>query len=125
MATCHVLAKPVAAAPDSIPERRPEAAPKLALVQTVPDPLFSPLELMVIGIGKRDRATLVRRGSRLARLQRLLFGIEPPTPFADARLEALRLLTVALRRRESPDAEIAAALAAGVTPQQIEQLRSL
>lgn len=98
------------------------APPKLALV---PAPLFSPLELTVIGIGRRDPATRVKRGSRLARLGRMLFGIEPPTPFADARLEALRSLAVALRRRGAPDAEIAAALAAGVTPRQIEHLRRI
>lgn len=120
MATCFALAEPSVVA-----DRVKDAPPKLALVQSVPGPLFSPLELMVIGIGKRDRATVVKRGSRLARLQRLLFGIELPTPFADARLEALRSLVIALRRREHPDAEIAAALAAGVTPQQIEHLRSI
>lgn len=120
MATCYALAEPPAAADEA-----KNAPPKLALVPSVPAPLFSPLELTVIGIGRRDPATRVKRGSRLARLQRLLFGIEPPTPFADARLEALRSLAVALRRRGSPDAEIAAALAAGVTPEQIEQLRSV
>ena len=113
--SCALAESPVADTPKHAP-------PRLALV---PAPLFTPLELTVIGIGRRDPATRVRRGSRLARLQRLLFGIEPPTPFADARLEALRSLAVALRRRGSPDAEIAAVLAAGVTPQQVEHLRRM
>lgn len=86
-------------------------------------PLFSPLELLVIGIGERDPLTMVT-GGWLARLGRLLFGVEVPRPFADRRREALRSLTIALRRRPSPDEALASALGAGVTPRQIEHLRS-
>lgn len=85
-------------------------------------PTFSPLELLVIRIGERDPLTLV--AGILARLLQLLFGIEAPRPFADRRLEALRSLTIALRRRRSPHKVLEAAIAAGVNPDQIEHLRS-
>ena len=78
-------------------------------------PPFSPLELLVIGVGERDQLTLVTN-SWWAQARRLLFGVEAPRPFLDRRLEALRLLTLALRRRRSHDAALAAALAAGVSP---------
>lgn len=93
-------------------------------------PLFSPLELLVIGIGRRDPAVLLDPSSRWARLRRWMFGIETPTPFADPRLEALRSLAGALRQRHrSPDAQvadaqIANALAAGITPRQVEYLEA-
>lgn len=86
-------------------------------------PPFSPLELLVIGIGERDPLTLVT-GGWWARLRRTLFGIEVPRPFADRRLEALRELTIALRRRRSPQSALEAALAAGITRAQIGYLRS-
>lgn len=87
--------------------------------------LFSPLELLVIGVGERDRQPLFKPGGRLARLRRLLFGIEDPTPFRDPRLESLRSLAGALRRRRrSPHAEVTAALANGVTPQQLIYLKA-
>lgn len=84
---------------------------------------FSTVERLVIGIGERDPLSLVARGW-LARLGRLLFGIEAPRPFADRRLEALRLLTIALRRGPVPAAALDDALAAGLTQQQIEHLSS-
>lgn len=87
--------------------------------------LFTPLELLVIGVGARDRATFVNPKSLLARLGRMLFGIEAPAPFADARLETLRSLAVASRRgRRTAARAIAAALTAGFTRAQIEQLVS-
>jgi hypothetical protein len=84
---------------------------------------FSPLELLVIAIGERDPLT-VSAGGWWARLRRTLFGIEAPRPFADRRLETLRELAIALRRRRSPDSALEAALAAGITLRQIEHLRS-
>ena len=125
MAALCARAERWVAVPDERAENGRAIARKLGNVEALPaPPLFSSVELLVIGIGKRDRATFVKRGSRLAYLQRLLFGIEAPKPFADARLEALRSLAVALRRHERPEVELAAAAAAGVTPQQIEHLRS-
>lgn len=85
---------------------------------------FSDLELRVIAIGERDPLRLVRPESRLGKLQKTLFGIEAPLPFADRRLEALRRLVVAGRRGARRFAfEAAFALEAGVTPQQIQHLR--
>lgn len=85
---------------------------------------FSALELRVIGIGEKDPGVWLKPGSRLARLRRLLFGIEAPTPFADRRLEALRLLAGALRGHRRSDLRIAAALEAGITPRQIDYLKA-
>lgn len=99
-------------------------APSIALPPARDAPSFSPLELTVIGIGERDRPVLLRSDGRLARLGRFLFGIEAPASFADRRLEALRLLANALRHGRRPDAPIAAALASGVTPRQIEILKA-
>lgn len=88
-------------------------------------PLFTPLERLVIDIGYRDPLTRIAYGSRLARLRRWLFGIEAPRPFGDRRLEALRGLVLALRRHgHGAEAEIAAALQAGISRQQVEHLRS-
>lgn len=126
-------------APDRLAGRAKPARPKLDAPESTPVTLsipvtdeapvadevtfFSPLELLVISIGDRDPITSVRPGSRLAQLRQWLFGIEAPRPFADRRLEALRSLAIALRRRRGPDAEVAAALAAGLTSQQIAHLR--
>ncbi|MBC3941103.1 hypothetical protein [Sphingomonas albertensis] len=56
-----------------------------------------------------------------------LFGITAPNSLADPRLEALRLLVIALRRRDRyPEAEVTAALARGFSKVQIDWLsRSL
>lgn len=100
----------------------PIAPGKLALGRD--SPLFSPLELLVIGIGERDRLILLRPGGRLAQLGRLLFGIEVPSPFAEPRLEALRSVANALRHGRKPGAAVAAALASGITRLQIEVLKA-
>ena len=86
-------------------------------------PTFSPLELLVIDISKRDPPNPAT-GRRWAWLVRLLFGIEVPRPLADSRLEALRVLAISLRRDREPDSAIEAALAAGVTRLQIEHFRT-
>lgn len=87
--------------------------------------VFSALEETVIAIGSRDPLVLTTPGSRLGKLLRLLFGIEPPLPFADRRLEALRTLALAVRRSARRfEAEATLALQAGVTPEQIHHLRS-
>lgn len=85
-------------------------------------PLFTRLEVLVIGIGERDRPALTRPAGRLAQLGRLLFGIEAPSPFADPRLEALRSVANALRHGRRPGAAVVAALASGITQPQIEVL---
>lgn len=97
----------------------------VAGLMPVADPPFTPLELLVIGIGRRDSLMLPETKSRLSRMWRWMFGIEAPRPFADPRLEALRTLAVALRRQRDPGAAIAAARAAAITPQQIAHIVSL
>lgn len=124
MSSSNALASRHDAAPHKSAARAdfPIAPPSVANDITAKPPLFSRVELLVIGIGKRDRSTLVEPGTLLARIQRLVFGIEHPAPFADARLEALRSLVVSLRQRRRANAAIAIALAAGVSVQQIAHL---
>lgn len=87
--------------------------------------IFSSLEWSVIAIGRRDRAGWFEPDSFADRIQRLLFGIYAPRPFADRRLEALRRLAFAMTQpARNPDAEIAVAIEAGLTPAQIGHLRS-
>lgn len=43
-------------------------------------PIFSPLELLVIGIGASDWRTFIKPESRLGRLQQLLFGMRLRCP---------------------------------------------
>lgn len=88
-------------------------------------PVFTKVERLVVDIGRRDPLTRIAHGSPLAKWRQRSFGIEAALPFADRRLEALRSLALALRRRgRSPEAEIALALQAGITPRQIDHLRS-
>ena len=102
----------------------PHAASFEAGVADVADPApFTRTELLVIGIGERDPVAGPANG-RWARLRRALFGIEAPPPFADARLEALRVLAGRPREGRARDAAVAAALAAGISRPQIDHLRS-
>ena len=88
-------------------------------------PVFSRLEAMVVHVGKKDPLPFFSTDGRMARMRRKLFGWRPPTPFADPRLEALRLVVIALRKRKrSPQVAIDAALQAGVTQLQIDLLIS-
>lgn len=122
----HVNAGCARASDPAIPTDSDEEPSEDAVVQptdTAAAP-FSALELRVIGIGERDPVVWFNPGGRLARLRRLLFGIEAPTPFADRRLEALRLLAGALRGDRRSDSRIADALEAGITPRQIDYLKA-
>ena len=84
-------------------------------------PLFGDLELAVIGVARCDPVTRML-GPKL-RAVAWLFGFTPPNSLADPRLEALRLLVIALRRRDRyPEAEVAAALARGFSRNQIDWL---
>lgn len=88
-------------------------------------PIFSSLEWSVIAIGRREQPGWFEPDSFPDKIQRLLFGIQSPRPFADRRLEALRRLAFAMTRPgRNPDAEIAVAVEAGLTPEQIGHLRS-
>ena len=133
MLACRTLERcaapePALAPPEAANDALDFSTPKGELPRSIsPDisaALFSPLEMLVIGIGTRDPLKSPARGSRVARLARFLFGIEGPQPFADRHLEALRSLTVALRRERGLEAAIGTALAAGITQQQVDYLRT-
>lgn len=87
----------------------------------IPAP-FDTLERAAIAIGRRDR---LARNGRVARLLGTIFGIAPAQPLANPRLEALRLLVIALRRSgRDGEAAIAAARAAGLPSAQVARLLS-
>ncbi len=78
---------------------------------------FTRLEIAAIQIGKRDPLPLRESARRVTRLGRLLFGPRLPNPLANARLEALRLVVIALRQpHRSPADAIDTALAAALRP---------
>lgn len=83
--------------------------------------LFDNLERAVIALGKRD--PLISNMGPRARTIARLFGITAPNALAAPRLEALRLLVIALRRRDRhPGVEVAAALGSGFSQDQINCL---
>lgn len=81
-------------------------------------PVFTPAERDVIAVARVDGAASVRPRTWLTRLAVTLFGIAPPNPLANARLEALRRFAVLARvsRGNPPRHEIDAFLAAGFAP---------
>lgn len=84
-------------------------------------PLFGDLELAVIAVARCDPVT--RNMGPKVRAIAWLFGITRPNALADPRLETLRLLVIALRRRDRhPAAEVTAALARGFSRNQIDWL---
>jgi len=83
---------------------------------------FAHLERAAVEIGKRDPVPCLTIDGQWARLLRAVFGIAPATPLANPRLEALRRLVIALRRRRDPGNAIDAALTAGVAPDQVDHL---
>lgn len=84
---------------------------------------FDPLEQAAIAIGSRDPIAHQAPGGRLARLFGAIFGRATAPPLANARLEALRRLVVALRQPGKGDATaVADALEAGLAPADIETL---
>lgn len=126
------LAPEEAAFPASVLRSPPIPLPQAANDPDVPvlaevdaaSALFSPLEWAVIGIGRRDRAGWFAPDGLADRIQRLLFGIRTPRPFADRRLEALRRLALATTRPgQNAAAAIRAADEAGLTPAQIRHLQ--
>ena len=81
--------------------------------------LFDNLELAVIALGKRDPVT--RNMRPWTRTIARLCGITAPNTLASPRLEALRLLVIALRRRDhSPEMAVSTALGCGFSQDQIE-----
>jgi hypothetical protein len=83
---------------------------------------FNVLELIVVQIGRRDRPSRLKPNGWLAILWKTFFGVEQATRLADPRLEALRVLVIALGERHPRPATFKAALAAGITRQQLEFL---
>jgi hypothetical protein len=83
--------------------------------------LFDRLELAVIAIAGCD--PLTRNMGLKVRVIAWVFGIKPPNALADPRLEALRLLVIALRRRgHHPGVEVTAAQASGFSQEQVDWL---
>lgn len=81
--------------------------------ETVPaDRHLSPLERRVVRMARddADRGLIEPRGSRLARLLRLLTGVEGAQPLADARLETLRRYACLERRGDRRAGDVAARL---------------
>lgn len=83
---------------------------------------FNVLELMVVQIGRRDRHSCLKPNGWLAILCQTFFGVEQTTRLADPRLEALRILVIALGQRHPRPATFKAALTAGITRKQIDFL---
>ena len=78
---------------------------------------FDPLELQVISLAEADPVASIGPPTRFNRFFERWFGIDRPTPFADARLEALRRFAVLARVTggQLPSEEIGRFLAAGFT----------
>jgi hypothetical protein len=109
-------AAPIAAAPAAEAPTASESAPEER-------PSLTRLEVAAIHIGKSDPLPILESGGRLARLGRFLFGSKQPNALANERLEALRLVVIALRRHgRSPQDAIEAALAAGIPRSQLDAL---
>jgi hypothetical protein len=102
--------------------RSPEGeAPQFPQVPESPESVaqaaFGPLELQVISLAEADPVASIGPPTRFTRFFERWFGIDRPTPFADARLEALRRFAVLARVTggELPRDEIGRFLAAGFT----------
>lgn len=85
-------------------------------------PLFSTYEAIAIQLGAKDPLRSAHDGGPVRQWIERLLGARRPPRLADARLEALRLLTLKLRHRprHGVGAELHAARHAGVSDQQIE-----
>jgi hypothetical protein len=107
------------------PTTIPSAAENPVAIKSATDEMqsFTHLQVAAIRIGISDALPLPAFGRLLARLGRFLLGTKPPNPLADERLEALRLVVIALRRRhQNPADAIEAALVAGIPRSQLDAL---
>jgi len=86
---------------------------------------FGPLELQVISLAEADPVASIGPPTRFTRFFERWFGIDRPTPFADARLEALRRFAVLARVTggQLPGEEIVRFLGAGFTRLQARALQ--
>jgi len=85
---------------------------------------FTPLQWRVIRLARGDSLSSLREETKIGEFLRFIFGWAPERPLADARLEALRRMTVMSWHRgyNVPSAEIEAFLAAGYTIAHYEAL---
>ncbi len=118
----------------SLPEKRPACdatsiratherpvAMEAEVTHIASSALFDALEIAVIALGKND-PVFMNMGPWSRTIARL-FGITAPNALAAPRLEALRLLVIALRRQNrDPRVEVAAALGSGFSQDQIDRL---
>jgi hypothetical protein len=94
-----------------------DAAPSLSLSLSL-----SPLEWLVVAVGKQDRLSSLREPSRLSVALGSLFGPQRNPRLADERLEALRRIAVLSWHYGYvvPGREVSRFIAAGFTPEQYE-----
>jgi len=105
----------------------PIAAPADAVVATaarVTETGFSALEWSVVAIARNDRLSSLEEPGRVAMALGLLFGDRPNPKLADAKLEALRRMSVLAWHKgyTVPAAEIRAFHESGFTIDQYETL---
>jgi hypothetical protein len=99
----------------------PPASARAATTEAPPP--FTHLEAMAIQVGRSDPIFLPNAAGRLVKIARVLFGSKPANPLANGRLEALRVVVIAMRRGGSiPGRVIDAAIATGITPAQLDGL---
>jgi hypothetical protein len=99
-------------------QRAATAAPRIGASSSVsPDPVFTTTEHHAIAVARGDGRWSVHPRTLLTRLAGALFGVRPPNPLADPRLEALRRFAVLARvsNGDVPGDEIERFLAAGFT----------
>ena len=96
-----------------------EARPRIGSVAS-----FTPLEWLVVDIAGGDDLSSLKEPGPAATLRRWIFGERPANSFADARLEALRRISVFGWRRscDVPSEEVKGFFQAGFTLEQYELL---
>lgn len=85
---------------------------------------FTQREWSIVGLARQDALASIRPDTRLARIVRVIFGIERQNPLSDGRLEALRRIAVLSWHHgyNIAPSEIAAFLEAGFSERQYELL---
>jgi hypothetical protein len=85
-------------------------------------PLFTPLELTVIGLARAEPVRAAREIGLVRRLLGRLFGLPPANSLADERLEELRRFAIARCRSGAVAKRMPDFLARGFTPLQASAL---
>jgi hypothetical protein len=104
---------------------QPVRQPRHDVEPSAPEPAapsLSPLEWLVVAVGKQDRLSSLREPSRLSTALGSLFGPQRNPRLADERLEALRRIAVLSWHYGYvvPGHEVSRFIAAGFTPEQYE-----